>query len=99
MAAKVGDTCWYYPRIYHEIEPGWHCNICVERLSEPCIATIAYVHDDGSLNLSVIDHAGYAVSCRSVMVGPNHDRSVSYAILEEHDEAQRNAQASPPGLP
>lgn len=58
IAPTIGRVVWYYP--------GFHEESLKNPKNLPCAAIIAYVHNDESINLSVIDWKGRQVHRESV---------------------------------
>lgn len=54
----IGRVVWYFPS-------GDNSEV-VKYDDQPMAATVAYVHNDHMVNLSVVDHAGNQHACTSV---------------------------------
>jgi hypothetical protein len=87
ISPTIGRKVWYWPSD-HDRHIGltyvpYHNAIQAHDLTQPCDATVVYVHGDRMVNLQIIDHNGNAHIRTSVpLVQPDDEKSAQRGYAE-----------------
>lgn len=106
----IGRKVWYWPSDYDRHiglkTPARYDHSVIEAYdgSQPCDATIVYVHSDRMVNLQVIDHNGHPhirTSIELFQEGEERPASRSYAEWMPYQvgQAKKHAEPAPPAEP